>query len=191
MKLIMRFFARRFKRELKNQLRRQFLGSFAIRRTRLTNFRTSKGSTLSAFVVCVMVGSGTLMTNSVQGGPIQFSLSEMPEGGEVTVPQAATTLVPGGSQVQLDATDQPQTIRIAPSPNAGMLHQGILLNIDDGKGGSKKVKLSPKTPFLYSFRGLSTVMIRGDGPCASPQSAKSCPYVIESDKPLTVKVIKF
>lgn len=116
-----------------------------------------------------------------------FSVEQMPIGAEVTVPPTAKTIVPMGSRVKLTSTDNPQTIRIVPVGNGSFFAVPIRLAIFDAhQDRVKYVQVTPNAPFLYSFKGLSTIsiqpsLVKGDGAVS-----KSIQMEIESDKAVTV-----
>jgi hypothetical protein len=136
-------------------------------------------------ILAVMLHSATVFAT-------QFNVAEMPEGAEVTVPQAATTVVPVRSKVTIGSTDQPQTIRIVAPSQGPARNSTVSLTIEDSSRTVKTVKVSPGTPFLYSFKGLSSVTISSELQDANRVPSKSLGGLsIESDKPLTVKVVRF
>lgn len=117
----------------------------------------------------------------------QFNVDEMPIGAEVTLPGAATTMAPIESRLKLGSTDTPQTVSIVPVPQAGGTSVPVVLSIFDSKQDRVKyVKIFPGAPFLYSFKGLSTITLSTDLPTAAGASKQAVRLKLESDKPLTV-----
>lgn len=116
-----------------------------------------------------------------------FSVDQMPIGAEVTVPPTARTIVPMGSRVKLTSTDNPQTIRIVPIGNGSTFAAPIKLAIfDSHQERVKYVEVTPNAPFLYSFKGLSTISIQPSLTKVNPAAEKSIRMEIESDKAVTV-----
>jgi hypothetical protein len=116
-----------------------------------------------------------------------FSIEQMPIGAEVTVPPTAKTVVPMGSRVKLTSTDNPQTIRIVPVGNGSVFPAPIKLAIfDSHQDRVKYVEVAPNAPFLYSFKGLSTISIQPSLVKGGSDALKSIRMEIESDKAVTV-----
>jgi hypothetical protein len=116
-----------------------------------------------------------------------FSVEQMPIGADVTVPPTARTIVPMGARVKLTSTDNPQTIRIVPVGNGSTFAAPIKLAIfDSHQDRVKYVQVTPNAPFLYSFKGLSTISIQPSLIKGDSSSAKSIHMEIESDKAVTV-----
>jgi hypothetical protein len=114
-----------------------------------------------------------------------FSVDQMPIGGEVTVPPSAKTTVPMGTRVKISSTDTPQTIRIVPIGNGSTFATAIQLALFDAKlDRVKYIKISPNTPFLYSFHGLASIAIVPSLPNGLG-AEKSIRIQIESDKAVT------
>ncbi len=116
-----------------------------------------------------------------------FSVEQMPIGAEVTVPPTAKTVVPLGARVKLTSTDNPQTIRIVPVGNGSVFPSPIKLAIYDvHQDRVKYVEVAPNAPFLYSFKGLSTISIQPTLVKGGSDTAKGVRMEIESDKAVTV-----
>ena len=118
----------------------------------------------------------------------QFNVEEMPVGAEVTVPGAAKTLVPISAKIRFASTDSPQTISIVPISLAGAKPTPVRVAIyGEKKDPVKYVQIAPGSPFLYSFKGLSSITMQTEVPGVSATAAKNGMRLqIESDKPLTV-----
>jgi hypothetical protein len=116
-----------------------------------------------------------------------FSIDQMPIGAEVTVPPTAKTVVPMGTRVKLTSTDNPQTIRIVPVGNGSVFPAAIKLAIFDAhQDRVKYVEVAPNAPFLYSFKGLSSISIQSALVKGGADTAKGVRMEIESDKAVTV-----
>lgn len=116
-----------------------------------------------------------------------FSIEQMPIGAEVTVPPTAKTVVPMGSRIKLTSTDNPQTIRVVPVGNGSVFPAPIKLAIfDANQDRVKYVEVAPNAPFLYSFKGLSTISIQPSLVKGGTEAAKGIRMEIESDKAVTV-----
>jgi hypothetical protein len=114
-----------------------------------------------------------------------FSLDQLPAGADITVPPSATTTVAMGTRVKISSTDTPQTIQIIPIGDGSTFATGIQLALFDSKlDRVKYIKVSPNTPFLYSFQGLASISILPSLPGAGA-AAKSVRIKIESDKAVT------
>lgn len=117
----------------------------------------------------------------------QFNVEEMPVGAEVTVPGAAKTFVPIAAKIRFASTDSPQTISIVPVSLAGAKPSPVRVAISGGKDPVKYIQIAPGSPFLYSFKGLSSITMQTEIPGVSASNARnSMRLEIESDKPLTV-----
>lgn len=118
----------------------------------------------------------------------QFNVEEMPVGAEVTVPGTAKTFVPVTAKIRFASTDSPQTISIVPIALAGTIPTPVRIAISGGKKDPVKyVQIAPGAPFLYSFKGLSSITVQTDIPGVAVSTAKNGMRLqIESDKPLTV-----
>jgi hypothetical protein len=116
-----------------------------------------------------------------------FAVDQMPVGAEVTVPPAAKTIVPMGARVKLSSTDNPQTLRIVPIGNGETFAAPIKLAIfDSNQERVKYIRVTPGAPFLYSFKGLSTITIQPSLQKTSGDAPGGVRMQIESDKAVTV-----
>ena len=117
----------------------------------------------------------------------QFAVDQMPMGAEITVPPTAKTTVPLGSRVKVTSTDSPQTIRIIPVGNGSTFAAPINLAIfDNHQERVKYVTVRPNEPFLYSFKGLSTISIQPSLTKGLINGSDGIRMQIESDKAVTV-----
>jgi len=118
----------------------------------------------------------------------QFAIDQLPVGSEVTLPATAKTTVPMGSRVKITSTDSPQTLSIVPVGNGSTFAAPISLAIyDNHQERVKYVTVAPNAPFLYSFKGLSSISIQPTLPKDKALlSAGGIRMQIESDKPVTV-----
>ena len=117
-----------------------------------------------------------------------FAVDQMPVGAEVTVPPAAKTMGPMGARIKLSSTDSPQTLRIVPVGDGSTFASPIKLAIfDSHQDRVKYVNVTPGAPFLYSFKGLSTITIQPTLQKASVNGAGAgLKMQIESDKAVTL-----
>lgn len=133
----------------------------------------------SALAPCCLVSSLLLAA--------QFPVEQMPVGSEVTIPPTARTTAPLGARIKVSSTDSPQTIRITPIGNGSTFAAPIKLAIfDKNQERVKYVTVNPNEPFLYSFKGLSTIAIQ---PSLAKGQANLAPGIrmqIESDKAVTL-----
>ena len=115
-----------------------------------------------------------------------FAIDQMPVGAEVTVPPTAITVIPLGSRVKLTSTDNPQTIRIVPIGNGSTFASPIQVAIfDTHQDRVKYVRVTPNTPFLYTFKGLSTISLQSTA-YGTAQLSSGVRMQVESDKAVTV-----
>jgi hypothetical protein len=115
-----------------------------------------------------------------------FAIDQMPVGAEVTVPPTAKTVVPLGTRIKLTSTDNPQTIRIVPIGNGSTFASPIKLAIFDAhQDRVKYVQVTPNAPFLYSFKGLSSISIQPTA-VAAGNLAQGVRMQLESDKAVTI-----
>lgn len=116
-----------------------------------------------------------------------FNVDEMPVGAEVTLPGAAKTLVPMSTRIRFASTDSPQTISIVPIILSGGRPAPVRVAIFDTKQDRVKyIQIAPGAPFLYSFKGLSSITVQTEVPATAATSKESVRLQVESDKPLTV-----
>lgn len=141
---------------------------------------------MKSILVAMIIPLGLLATQVFAFD--QFNVEEMPEGAEVTVPGAAKTFVPISAKIRFASTDSPQTISIVPIALAGAKPSPVRIAISSGKKEPVKyVQIAPGAPFLYSFKGLSSITMQTEIPgVAASTSKNSMRLQIESDKPLTV-----
>jgi hypothetical protein len=117
-----------------------------------------------------------------------FPVEQMPVGSEVTVPPTAKTTAPLGSRIKITSTDSPQTIRIVPIGDGSTFPASISLAIfDKNQDRVKYVTVKPNEPFLYSFRGLSTIAIQPSLAKTHASAGAGVRMQLESDKAVTVE----
>ena len=117
-------------------------------------------------------------------GPGGFDLARLPPGKSVTIPRPATTFVSLGDKVTLTATDMPQALSFrAINRRQGQLGELELVIDDLESGGSQQVRVTPGTPFLYNFRAIGAIAVRGE---ALRDSASGLELQVESNKPLDI-----
>lgn len=117
-----------------------------------------------------------------------FPVEQMPIGSEVTVPPTAKTTAPLGSRIKVTSTDSPQTLRIMPIGDGSTFAASINLAIfDKNQDRVKYVTVKPNEPFLYSFKGLSTIAIQPSLSRSQTTAVSGIRMQIESDKAVTVE----
>lgn len=113
-----------------------------------------------------------------------FNLSSMPKGAEITLPYPATTSMALNDRITVSATDNPQSIKII---SRLLNHKKSAKNIDIAiyDRNSERVKyitIKPDVPYIYSFKGLSSIVIIPK----TPVSRSGHVLQIESDKSLKI-----
>ncbi len=90
----------------------------------------------------------------------EFHAESLPHGSDVTVPGNTQTLVDLSTRVFLSATENVQTIRFSPIALHGKIPTSIDLAIfDSNQTRVKYIKVSPATPFLYSFKKMASIAV--------------------------------
>lgn len=115
-----------------------------------------------------------------------FDLNILPQGAAVTLPQPATTFVPLNARVTLSATDSPQSLKIMSHNLRGKNTTTIEVAVYDRH--SERVRyltIKPGVPYVYSFKGLSSIMIIPKVTSKLPARNKQV-LRIESDRSLTI-----
>lgn len=131
------------------------------------------------------VAAGSVVSSLAMA--VQFPVEQMPIGSEVTIPPTARTTAPLGTRIKISSTDSPQTIRITPIGNGSTFAAPIKLAIfDKNQERVKYVTVNPKEPFLYSFKGLSTISIQPSLAKGQASLAGGIRMQIESDKAVTL-----
>lgn len=113
-----------------------------------------------------------------------FNLSSMPKGSEITLPYPATTSVTLNDRITVSATDNPQSIKIV---SRLLNNKKPAKNIDIAiyDRNSERVKyitIKPNVPYIYSFKGLSSIVIVPK----TPVDQSGHVLQIESDKSLKI-----
>lgn len=114
-----------------------------------------------------------------------FNLSSMPKGAEITLPYPATTSMTLNDRVTVSATDNPQSIKIM---SRLLNHKKPAKNIDIAiyDRNSERVRyitIKPNVPYIYSFKGLSSIVIVPQ----TPTDRRNWHVLqIESDKSLKI-----
>jgi hypothetical protein len=141
---------------------------------------------LKAFALQVALAAATGSSGvalAQQGKAQGFYLDRLPVGKNVTIPKPATTFVPLTSRVQLTATDMPQSLSFTPVDVNGGTPRSIKLSIyDQSAARVKYVVLKPGTPFLYTYRELSSITVIPQAQGAGGALALQ----VESNKPLEI-----
>lgn len=136
-------------------------------------------------VTCLLVASLGLASPTFAAD--QFNVDEMPVGAEVTLPGAAKTIIPMSTRIRFASTDSPQTISIVPIVMSGAKPVPVRVAIFDTKQERVKyVQVAPGAPFLYSFKGLSSITVLTEVSAPLAGTKDGLRLQVESDKPLTV-----
>ena len=115
-----------------------------------------------------------------------FDINVLPRGSSVTLPQPATIFVPLDTRVTLSATDSPQSLKLTShSRNKRQATQLEVAVYDPNSERVRYLTIKPNVPYVYSFKGLSSIMIITKA--KTPPSTRSRHVLrIESDKSLTI-----
>jgi len=135
------------------------------------------------------LAQGSWRVASSKGVGNSFALETLPPGADVTLPGPATTLVSLSSRVTLSSTDTPQTLSFTSiNQSGGGAALPLRLAIyDRNQERVKYVELNPGTPFLYSFKTLTTISVIPEmGRGGASAKAADIKLQVESDKPLTI-----
>ncbi len=133
----------------------------------------------------VVIGAGSMASGLLMAA--QFPVEQMPIGSEVTIPPTARTTAPLGARIKVTSTDSPQTIRITPIGNGSTFAAPIKVAIfDKNQDRVKYVTVNPNEPFLYSFKGLSTIAIQPSLAKGHANLAGGIRMQIESDRAVTL-----
>ena len=115
-----------------------------------------------------------------------FDLNVLPRGSEVTLPQPAVIFVPLDTRVTLSATDRPQSLKITThSLNKRKVTALELAVYDRNSERVRYLTIEPNVPYVYSFKGLSSIMIITKAKNAPPARSRQV-LRIESDKSLKI-----
>lgn len=133
------------------------------------------------FALAAGLASSTALA-AADGG---FHLDRLPVGKNVTIPKPATTYVPASARVVLTATDMPQSLSFVPVNlrNGGPVGTLKLAIYDRDSERVKYVELRPGTPFLYTFKELSSITVIPQ-PAAGQDAGIA--LKVESNKPLEI-----
>lgn len=115
-----------------------------------------------------------------------FDLNVLPRGSEVTLPQPAVIFVPLDTRVTLSATDRPQSLKM--TTHSLNKRKAIALELAVYDPNSERVRyltIKPDVPYVYSFKGLSSIMIITKFNVTPPSRSRQV-LRIESDKSLKV-----
>ena len=145
------------------------------------NLTTKFGAlgTMRTFVLATILFSNTDIL-ATKG----FDLNVLPRGAEVTLPQPAVVFVPLDTRVTLSATGRPQSLKMTTHNLRQRKATALELAVyDPNSERVRYLKIKPDVPYVYSFKGLSTVMIiiTAQGPAHRHQVLR-----VESDKSLKI-----
>ena len=114
-----------------------------------------------------------------------FHAAILPNGSDVTVPGNTQTLVELSTRITLSATEKIQTVRFSPVGRQGNIPSTIDLAIfDRNQSRVKYIKISPATPFLYSFKEMASIAVIPQKLSSSSDSQTM--LAVESDKALKI-----
>lgn len=114
----------------------------------------------------------------------EFKVTDLPKGKNITLLSSVTSEVPLGTRVRLTATDEPQTVKF--EVNSKKRRASIRLAVyDKNLARVLYTKVSSGVPFLYSFKGMSSIFIQPEKEKSSRVS-KGLSLRIKSDKPLSI-----
>ena len=140
----------------------------------------------AAFLIFIQLVGGLVLASPALAA--LFAVEQMPVGSEITVPPTAKTTAPLGSRIKVTSTDSPQTLRIVPIGDGATFPASINLAIfDKNQDRVKYVTVKPNEPFLYSFKGLSTIAIQPSLTKTHASAGLGVRMQIESDKAVTVE----
>ena len=115
----------------------------------------------------------------------EFHAAVLPNGTDVTVPGNTQTLVELSTRVTLSSTENIQTVRFSPIGIQGKIPTVINLAIfDQNQSRVKYIKIAPTTPFLYSFKKMSSIAVVPQK--INSSTASQTILAIESDKALKI-----
>jgi len=122
-----------------------------------------------------------------------FDIKKLPVGKNVTLLRPATTLVPMAVKTKLAATDVPQTVSFkaiwkGKGKNKYSARKIKLAIYDADQSRVRYVDIKQGIPFLYSFKGLTSIVVIPESANGSSfaKGAKNLSLQIESDKPLSI-----
>ena len=115
-----------------------------------------------------------------------FDLNALPRGSEVTLPQPAVIFVPLDTRVTLSATDKPQSLKM--TTHSLNKRKAVILELAVYDPNSERVRyltIKPSVPYVYSFKGLSSIMIITKAKQTKSTHSRQV-LRIESDKSLKI-----
>lgn len=130
-----------------------------------------------------------LFSGLVTAKPKGFYIERLPKGKDVTIPMPATTYVPLAERVMLSSTDMPQMVSFKSVNVGGGKASSIRVAIYDSNASKVHyADVKPGTPYLYNFRGVSSITVIPGLANGSKQLAayKNLKLQIESNKPLEI-----
>jgi len=128
--------------------------------------------------------AAVVLSGAARAGDGIFRLDTLPRGKSVTIPRPATTYVPLAERARFTATDTPQTLSLKPVNTGRGPAQPLRVAIYDAtQERVQQVEVVPGTTFLYTFKGLSSIMLipRAKAPAGAGMQLK-----VESNKPLEI-----
>ena len=114
-----------------------------------------------------------------------FDLTELPQGVMVTLPHPAQTVAPISLQLQVQASDRPQVLKLSTLSTAGASQKIQLAIYDQAAKGVQRFTLTPGSTMLYHFKSLRPIRIVTEGTKVSGQG-KFQKILLESTRPLGV-----
>ena len=114
-----------------------------------------------------------------------FDLTELPQGVMVTLPHPAQTVAPVSLQLQVQASDRAQVLKLTTLSTQGTSQKLKLAIYDQAAKGVQRFTLNPGATMLYHFKSLRPVRIVSE-PALTPAQAKNQKLLLESNRPLGV-----
>ncbi len=137
----------------------------------------------SAVLLCLFVLAGWSSGSDAK----VFEISRLPKGKDITLLTPATTWVPMMTRVMLTATDSPQTVRFKTIAKRGQKYRDVKLAIFDANQDQVRyVDLKRNVPFLYNFKGLSSIFIIPQLKDRTSKGSAAVVLEVESNKPLSL-----
>ncbi|MDE3268805.1 MAG: hypothetical protein OYH77_00805 [Pseudomonadota bacterium] len=125
---------------------------------------------------------GILLTSGAVSAASGFNVMRMPPGKDVTLPYPAQVDIPLHARVTLSATDKPQSVKMI---SRGSKSIKVAL-YDAQMERVKYLVVTSKMPYIYTFQGLSSIMIIPQPAQGSRIKGKKALLRVESDKSLNI-----
>lgn len=123
----------------------------------------------------LLVWSGTVFAAT------GFNVMRMPRGKDITLPYPARVDIPLHARVTLSATDKPQSVKMI---SRGSKSIKVAL-YDAQMERVKYLVVTSKMPYIYTFQGISSIMLIPQ-PTQGSKGNKKASLRVESDKSLNI-----